>query len=330
MCSQIFKIQTCAYCSPPVTVTGPPAWDCNPLDWKSFLPDESLKFLRELLEGRNDSTEELETLAEHLGHLPLALELAGRYLHGKRLTIPEYLKQLEKVLEHHSMDNWKPELKSATAHDLSLVQTFALSWEQVKNENPQKAFIMAGFLAPNTAIPLEIIESALECSQELCDETLEELYSLGLLRKLEDNAPAIHPLLAEFARRLDVENANLTQLSEKLADIAPERNREVQKTANYKLFVPILPHVRAVAEKAESAQVEQAGTLWNEVGFYIKDLADYAGAKAAYERALKIDEAAFGPDHPDVAIDVNNLGSVLKDLGRPRRGQSRLRTRLEN
>ncbi len=69
---------------------------------------------------------------------------------------------------------------------------------------------MAGFLAPNTAIPLEIFESTLECSQELCDEILEELFGLGLLRKLEDYTPAIHPLLAEFARRLDAENENLT------------------------------------------------------------------------------------------------------------------------
>ena len=33
------------------------------------------------------------------------------------------------------------------------------------------------------------------------------------------------------------------------------------------------------------------------------------------ERALKIDEKAFGPDHPNVAIRVNNLGSVLQALG---------------
>ena len=40
-----------------------------------------------------------------------------------------------------------------------------------------------------------------------------------------------------------------------------------------------------------------------------------AGARAAYERALAIDEKSFGPDHPNVATDVNNLGMVLQDLG---------------
>ena len=47
----------------------------------------------------------------------------------------------------------------------------------------------------------------------------------------------------------------------------------------------------------------------------LEELGDLPGAKAAFERALKIDEKAFGPDHPNVARDVNNLGSVLKELG---------------
>jgi tetratricopeptide (TPR) repeat protein len=34
-----------------------------------------------------------------------------------------------------------------------------------------------------------------------------------------------------------------------------------------------------------------------------------------FEQALRIDEAAYGTDHPEVARDVNNLGGVLKALG---------------
>ena len=30
---------------------------------------------------------------------------------------------------------------------------------------------------------------------------------------------------------------------------------------------------------------------------------------------MAIDEAAYGPEHPEVATVVNNLGSVLRDLG---------------
>ena len=41
----------------------------------------------------------------------------------------------------------------------------------------------------------------------------------------------------------------------------------------------------------------------------LQDLGDLAGARAAFERALAIDEDTFGPDHPKVANVVNNLGS---------------------
>jgi Tfp pilus assembly protein PilF len=34
-----------------------------------------------------------------------------------------------------------------------------------------------------------------------------------------------------------------------------------------------------------------------------------------HERALAIDEAALGPNHPNVAIRLNNLGMVLQSQG---------------
>jgi hypothetical protein len=42
---------------------------------------------------------------------------------------------------------------------------------------------------------------------------------------------------------------------------------------------------------------------------------DKESARALLERALSIDEATFGPNHPTVAIDVNNLGMVAKQHG---------------
>ena len=39
------------------------------------------------------------------------------------------------------------------------------------------------------------------------------------------------------------------------------------------------------------------------------------------ERALAIFEVAYGPDHPSVAIRLNNLAGALRELGHP--GQAR-------
>ena len=47
----------------------------------------------------------------------------------------------------------------------------------------------------------------------------------------------------------------------------------------------------------------------NNLGAVLRAQGELAGARAHYQRALRIDEAAYGPDHPEVATDVNNLVS---------------------
>lgn len=43
--------------------------------------------------------------------------------------------------------------------------------------------------------------------------------------------------------------------------------------------------------------------------------AEYTAAYRLFERALAPREKTLGTDHPDVAIDYNYLGTLLKDLG---------------
>jgi tetratricopeptide (TPR) repeat protein len=43
--------------------------------------------------------------------------------------------------------------------------------------------------------------------------------------------------------------------------------------------------------------------------------ADYGGVEPLFRRALAIDEKALGPDHPDVATDLNNLAALLYAKG---------------
>lgn len=289
-----------------------PASGLRPLPLELFTPQESLAFLRKAIEGRNDKDDDLKTLAERLGHLPLALELASRYLNGHaRLTITEYLTQLQRAFDHSSMRDWRKDHPAATQHDLDLGHTFALSWEAVKDETTQKMFLTAGYLAPNSAIPLEIFEKALEITSETCDEALDTLYGLGLLRRSEDDQPTIHPLLAEYARGLAKEKK---EILENLADVLVTLSKEALDTGLPLSFIPLRSHIPVIASYAEEAGLQDAGALWNNYGAHLDDIADYSGARAAYERALKIDEANFGPDQPEVAFGVNNLGRVMLEL----------------
>ena len=326
-----------------------PASGLHPLPLELFRPRESLAFLQKAIEGRKDAyaDDDLKTLAERLGHLPLALELASRYLNGHtRLTITEYLTQLQEAFDHHSMRDWRKDHPAATQHDLDLGHTFAVSWEAVKDETTQKLFLTAGYLAPNSVIPLEIFEKALEITGDACDEALDTLYGLGLLRKSEDDQPTIHPLLAEYARGLAEEKK---EILESLADALVTLSSEAVKTGLPSRFVPLRSHMPVTASYAEEADIQGAGIMWNNYGLHLKLIADYFGARTSYEhalkvepdksgivnnlaavyysqgdftdaramfeRALKLDEAQFGSSHPNVAIDVSNLGVVMKNTG---------------
>jgi tetratricopeptide (TPR) repeat protein len=345
----------------------------DPLPLDTFTPEESRAFLVKHLETRfpharkgspdpeagdgdlaiplerdlgEEEREMLDALAERLGHLPLALELTGRYIVSfdspgfVGLSVADYLEELAEQrssLEHESMQNWDQESGGPTKHDLDLMATFDLSWQRLEGKEDhvaQRIFLLAGYCAPNEPIPHDLLRraGADEDDEPLSGKTygraLNLLTGLGLLEQdadAPDTGPTIHPLLAEYARALPPFPSPNVGRGERagergeglaaLADTLVTMTYDANETGLPERFQPLRPHARAVAAWAEEAGLEQAGTLWGNLGYHLHDLADYAGARASYERALRIDEAAYGPDHPEVATDVNNLGEVLRQQG---------------
>jgi RHS repeat-associated protein len=193
----------------------------NPLALDVFSPDESRAFLREYLPEERAADTDLDELAERLGHLPLALELAGRYLAHSRLSVTDYLGKLETIWDHPSMVDWREDLGSPTGHDLSLAATFAVSWQRVTDETARRLFLLAGYCAPNQPIPCELLEQAAELETEACDGALAILAGLGLLEMDDPRAgPTIHPLLAEYARHQRGAGDALPALAGALARLA--------------------------------------------------------------------------------------------------------------
>ncbi len=120
------------------------------------------------------------------------------------MGIEGYLKELADLpkLEKEQVDWFKSlEITNPTEHEQSLFGTFQLSWREVKEETQQKVFLIAGYLAPNTPIPLEIFRETLELEEKDLSRALYRLNALGLL-PLADDLPGIHPLLAAYARTL--------------------------------------------------------------------------------------------------------------------------------
>ena len=189
---------------------------------------ESLALLRKLaphLEGSPDAG--LEQVAERLGDLPLGLQLAGSYLGVSKLNPLEYLDLLQQkggdlaklALPERLQDN-------PLCRELNLWRTFTLSWNQLQEDDPsdqlaRQVFLACGYCAPNTVIPLELLQKAAACEAVELEISLESLYSLGLLQRAL-GGPMVHPMLAEYARSLDhqADHSTLPALAQALGELA--------------------------------------------------------------------------------------------------------------
>jgi tetratricopeptide (TPR) repeat protein len=282
-----------------------------------FTKEESLEFLGKTLK-QTEIAQNRKELAEKLGYLPLALEMAADYININKMGIEGYLKELADIMKHESMQaEWfrEMEVNNPTKHDQSMFGTFQLSWREVKDVTQQKIFMLAGYLAPNTPIPLEIFRESLELDDKALFRALYRLDSIGLLPAI-NGRPSIHPLLAAYARTLAaVSKELLEKLADKLVGLAKQANDQVDQSGSLIWFVPLRPHILSAAAFAEAAEAKDAAILLGHLGYYLLKIADYQGAKFANERALKITEAVHGQNHPEVAMLVNNLGMVLQALG---------------
>jgi tetratricopeptide (TPR) repeat protein len=84
----------------------------------------------------------------------------------------------------------------------------------------------------------------------------------------------------------------------------------------------LLPHVLAATSHADRASraaglaaMADASWLLDRAGTYLQVQAQLTDARALLERALAIDEAVYGPDHPEVAAALNSLAQILRGLG---------------
>jgi len=290
------------------------------LEIASFTPEEALVFLRRF--RPDDPEADLNELASTLGGLPLALELAGRYLSEYRdLPVGEYRDELlatHSLFNHKSVSGWFPEAGNPTDHSLDLRATFELSWQRVVDANAQAVFMMAGYCASDHPIPRFLFQQALEnlratpsgaLAQE-CSHALRLLARLSLLTLHGETGEAtMHRLLSLYARSLDNTQDSLCALSYAMILVTRDYNEKVQ----LRDFEALGCHVQQVAASAESAGLYLSGELWHEFGFHLHQAGQFARSRSMLERALSLNEPVWGPDHPAVAANLNSLGMLLVD-----------------
>ena len=267
-----------------------------------FSVADSRAFLRTFLPAKRASDEELDRLAEKVGGLPLALRVAAGYLvQSPKVTVDDYLRMLTQETGQGVMSSF-----------------LEVMWEQVKDDQAQGVLLAAAWCAPAQPIPRDLLQKAVELDAHEYGGAVELLVGLSLLTLEQgEPGPAIHPLMAEYVRNRSA-GPHVKAPAKALEAVAMalvELSDQALDTSLPAQFGPLRPHVEAVAAWAEQDGLDTAGMLWSNLGAHRRMVADYAGARAAFEQALSIDERTSGPQDPRVASDANNLGGVLRDLG---------------
>ncbi len=297
-----------------------PNWGstAEPLNVDVFLRVESIAFLEKRTGQGGDHA---DALANEMGDLPLALEQAAAYIEAAHSALAEYLNLFQTRRE----ELWKDE-KPPEGYPATVTTTWSLAMTQVQAESPAAADLLnlCAFLDPDE-IPLNLFT---DHSDQLPEPLkLVAADPIQLNRALA--ALLRYSLIQRDADRISVHRLIQTVTGDRLTNVARKEWIAVavhlmqtafafdqNDPAIWRFCSVILPHSLAVLNRSANLDAtEQTSDLLNKTGMYLWWHAQYSQAKSVFERALRIDEAAYGTDHPNVAILVNNLGRVLQNLG---------------
>lgn len=291
-----------------------------PLSVGALSSQEAVDFLHRR-SGQQDEHASRE-LVKELGWLPLAIEQAAAYIDVHGRTIAEYWELFRK-----HQQNLLKRGQQAPDYPHTVETTWKLSFSEVEQQSPAGAALLylCAFLAPDD-IPIDIIRQSSDRVPETLgialkedlefDDAIAALRRYSLVERVGDSL-SVHRLVQAVARdRMEKSDRRVWAASAAgvISKFFPYDSDDVRTWGE---CVRLLPHSTTAAAhcEAEEAGLEFAAVLLSQSAIYLRARADFAGARALNERALKIHVASYGPEHPTVAISLNNLGSVLEELG---------------
>ena len=276
-------------------------------------PAESRLLLQRLCARLSDG--DADAIAEDLGHLPLALHLAGSYLNTyPHRTVEQYRTEL--TIAHRSLKG-KGALPSPTRHELDVEATFMLSFNQLDPTNALDALALgmldgAAWCAHGVLIPRALVLAFIPDGTDADDavDALRRLQQLGLLDGTD--AVVLHRLLAQAVHARLGSTDMLAVVEDQIADVAVSINDGGIPNS----MLPLEPHLRHTTTRALDRGDARASRLANSLGYFEDLRGAYVEAQGLYEQALAVREAVLGAQHPDTATSMNNLAFILECQGR--------------
>ena len=289
------------------------------LDVDVLASDNAAAFLLERTDGKRRAAQEDTATAlligEDLGYLALALEQASAYISQRRLNFAGYRSQWQQRRAQVLAWN-EPRL---TQYPTSLAITWLTSFEQL-GEAARSLLRRLAWLSP-APIPESLLEVPIAgeaANPGGAFAALVELEGLSLLNR-SGEAPTfvVHRLVQKVTHLRQELAQEPHELEAALAWIDMAFVGDPQDVLSWPVLEPLESHAKAVANFAAGAGVAGAtARLLSQVGLLLLDKAAYEEAEPLLRRALQIDEASYGKEHPDVAIRLNNLAQLLQITNR--------------
>ena len=292
----------------------------NPFYLEVLSEQDAIKLLIQLVGSKKVKRKlaKAKELCQHLGYLPLALQLVGQYVKERKISLSKTLKRLkDKELADPSLNVLENDPTRTLNINRGLAAAFELSWEELSEAAQELGCLLSLFaLAP---IPGSLVESAsLEKDTDKLEKARAELENLHLLQG-QDNYQ-LHQLIQEFLRN---KHNNLATADEQKRNFCTAIVEIAKKIPQALTLSDINSLNSSIPHLAETATVYQ-NCLSNEdltwpfigLGRFYEGQRAYTQALSWTEQCLSIARERLGEEDLEVAISLNNLGLLYYVQGR--------------
>lgn len=260
-----------------------------------------------------------KALCQWVGHLPLGLELVGRYLaNDLDLSVKDLLAELNETrLKAEALQA----VEDGMTAKLGVIQALELSWREL-NETEQTLACLLGMFAV-APIPWTLVE---KCLAEVDAKTLRKARKNGLLhhsllKRVGDSLYQLHQIVQEFFRiklhqKTEQGNAIRSSFCYALVDIAQSIEDRVT-LAQLNDLRGVIFHLEELGNCwVDSLRDDNFIHLFLGLGRFYQDQGIYGSALAWYAACLEQARNKFGKIHPSVATSLNNLAQLCHAQGK--------------
>jgi tetratricopeptide (TPR) repeat protein len=269
------------------------------------LPHAEAVTLLETRTGRSDATG-ATTLARALGRLPLALDHAAAYCRRTQTCFSDYANKASSLIDA---------APRGAGYPRSVAATFDLAIAEVVVHCPAAEALIAylAHCAPER-IPKTLVEGAVDDEAERMN-ALAALAEVSLVThdQFEDGTPAVtvHRLVQAVARARAGDGMARNAIDRITARLTAQYPNDGDDPQSWPLCAQLSPHLRAAKAEGMSTGPNWS-VLLSRAGSYFWGRGSFVEAALLVRDALSIREKTLGPEHPDTARSLNDLGLLLQ------------------